>query len=277
MPVTIENIGLFVNTKLAKVPKSWADLEARALKFKKNGGGRLALDVQQGSGYDAYHMYPLFSGLCGYIFGRTKGGSLNPSKIGVANPTFLKNAPMIDRWNKRGLINSKVDGATATQSFLSGKAAYWITGPWNIDTIRKAGIKFKVVQVPRIKCRSVPFLGVNGFFVTKFAATHGVSSAAKDFVGSYMAKAGPQLALANANKRYPANTAAGKRITDTALRAIGRAGTGGVAMPNIPQMNSVWSDLGAAWFKSTSGSGATKARVAFTTAARNIRNKINSG
>ena len=45
-------------------------------------------------------------------------------------------------------------------------------------------------------------------------------------------------------------------------------------MPNIPQMASVWSDLGAAWVKSTRGSGATRARVAFTTAARNIANKI---
>ncbi len=45
-------------------------------------------------------------------------------------------------------------------------------------------------------------------------------------------------------------------------------------MPNIPQMNSVWSDLGAAWVKSTKGAGATKARVAFTAAARSIADKI---
>ena len=30
-------------------------------------------------------------------------------------------------------------------------------------------------------------------------------------------------------------------------------------MPNIPQMASVWADLGAAWVKSTKGSGATPA------------------
>ena len=28
-------------------------------------------------------------------------------------------------------------------------------------------------------------------------------------------------------------------------------------MPNIPQMDSVWGDLGDAWVKSTKGSGAT--------------------
>jgi arabinogalactan oligomer/maltooligosaccharide transport system substrate-binding protein len=277
MPVTLENVGLFVNTKVAKVPKNFKDLERQALKFQRKGGGRIGLAVQQGSGGDPYHMYPFFSGLCGYIFGRTSGGSLNPNNLGVANKAFLKNAPLIDKWNKEKLINSKIDGGAAQAAFTSGKAAFWITGPWNIDTVRKAKISFKIVQVPRIKCRSVPFLGVNGFMVTRFASVHGVASAAKDLVGNYMAGTGAQLNLANANGRYPANKNAGKRVTDSALKAIGRAGAGGVAMPNIPQMNSVWTDLGSAWVKSTKGAGATKARAAFTTAARNIRAKINSG
>ena len=58
--------------------------------------------MQQGQG-DAYHMYPFFSGLGGYIFGTNKAGNLDPSDIGVANPKFLKNAPLIDKWNKEGL------------------------------------------------------------------------------------------------------------------------------------------------------------------------------
>jgi maltose-binding protein MalE len=278
MPTTLENVGLFVNTKLAKVPTSWADLEKRALAFKKKGGGRVALDVQQGSGFDAYHMYPLFSGLCGYVFGRNKAGNLNAKDLGIANAKFLKNAPLIDKWNKEGLINAKIDGSTATQLFTSGKAAYWITGPWNIDTVRKAGItSFKIVPVPKIVCNSVPFLGVNGFMVTKFANTHGVATAAKDLVGSYMAGSGSQVDLATANGRSPANTVALKKVTDPALRQIGAAGAGGVPIPNIPQMASVWTDLGQAWFKATHGSGSTKAKAAFQTAQRNIRTKIDSG
>ena len=120
----------------------------------------------------------------------------------------------------------------------------------------------------------MPFLGVQGFLVTKFAAEHGVASAAKDLVGSYMMGASPQRALAAANGRYPANSRAGRSVTDRVLQQFGRAGIGGVPMPNIPQMASVWSELGGAWVKSTRGRGATRARVAFSTAARNIANKI---
>ena len=54
-------------------------------------------------------MYPFFSGLGGYVFGTNKAGNLDPSDIGVANPKFLKNAPLIDKWNKEGLIRSQVN------------------------------------------------------------------------------------------------------------------------------------------------------------------------
>src|SRR6186997_1110417 len=56
-PVALENIGLVTNTKLAKVPKSFADLERQALAAKRKTKSQVGLAVQQGQG-DAYHMYP---------------------------------------------------------------------------------------------------------------------------------------------------------------------------------------------------------------------------
>jgi maltose-binding protein MalE len=273
-PVALENIGLVVNTKLAHVPKNFADLESQALKFKKKASGNLAIAVQQGASGDAYHMYPFFSGLGGYVFGRNSAGNLDPSNIGVANKVFLKNASMIDKWNKEGLINSKVTQDDAKNAFLKQKAAFWITGPWNSDSLKQSGLSFKIVQLPKIKFRSSPFLGVQGFMVTKFSTQHGVESLAKDLVGTYFMGASAQQALAAANGRFPANKAAGKRVTDAVLKQFGAASVGGVPMPNIPQMDAVWSELGGAWAKSTKGAGATKARIAFSTASRNIANKI---
>jgi maltose-binding protein MalE len=191
-----------------------------------------------------------------------------------ANKTFLKNAGLIDKWNREGLINSKVNYDVAKNAFLKGNAAFWLTGPWEADTLRSSGLSFRVVQVPKIKFRSVPFLGVQGMMVTKYATDHNVESLAKDFVSNYMMSSKAQLELANANGRQPANTAAAKKYSDPILSQFGKAGVGGVPMPNIPQMGSVWAELGGAWVKATQGAGATKARIAFTTAARNIANKI---
>jgi arabinogalactan oligomer/maltooligosaccharide transport system substrate-binding protein len=274
VPTQIENIGLVVNTGLVKVPKTWAQLEASALAFKKKKAGNLAIAVQQGTNGDAYHMYPFFSGLGGYIFGTNRAGNLDPSDIGVANKQFLINAPLIDRWNKEGLINSKVDSSTAQDAFLKGQAAFWITGPWNSDTLKKSGLKFQIIQVPKIRSASVPFLGVQGFLVTKYADTHGVGSLAQDFVANYISTADAQAQLANTSGRWPANIQAGAKFSDPVLAQFGKAGKGGVPMPNIPQMNSVWNDLGQAWVRSTKGAGAAKARASFTAASRAIADKI---
>jgi arabinogalactan oligomer/maltooligosaccharide transport system substrate-binding protein len=272
VPAAVENIGLVVNTKLAKVPTSFSQLETEALAVKKSKHQTFGIAVQQGSGGDAYHMYPFFSGLGGYIFGTNKAGNLDPSDIGVANPTFLKNAHLIDKWNKEGLISSKVDGSAAQNAFLKGQSAFWITGPWNSDTLKKSGLSFKIIQVPAIAKPSVPFLGVQGFMVTKFAAVHGVDAAAKDLVTSFMASAGPQTTLAAANGRPPANIKA--KSSDPVLAQFSNASKGGVPMPNIPQMSSVWGDLGQAWVRSTKGAGAMTAAKSFKAAARSIAAKI---
>ena len=272
LPVQVENIGLLVNTKLAKVPTTFAQLEQTALQFKKKNHLAFGLCVQQGSGGDAYHMYPFFSGLGGFVFGTNSAGNLDPSNIGVANPTVLKNAGLIDKWNKEGLINSKADYSTCDTAFTTSKTPFWITGPWAVADIQKAGVSFKVIQVPAITKASVPFLGVNGMMVTKFATTHNVDAAAKDLVVNFFSTPSAQTQLAAAGGRAPANIKA--KATNSILAQFGKAGQGGVPMPNIPQMSSVWSDLGQAWVRSTKGSGAMPAARSFKGAARSIAAKI---
>src|SRR5947208_583138 len=226
-PYALENVGRGVNTRLVKVPKTFAQFEKEALAFKRKAADNLAIAVPQGSGGDAYHMYPFFSGLGGYVFGHAKHGALQANNIGVANKTFLKNAPLIDKWNKEGLINSKVDYGTAKNAWLKQKAAFWITGPWEGDSLKASGNPFRTVQLPKIKYRSVPFLGVQGTMVTKFAQAHGVESLAKDLVANEMMKASFQLDLEQANLRFPANRVAGKRVNDPILKQFGAAGIGG--------------------------------------------------
>jgi arabinogalactan oligomer/maltooligosaccharide transport system substrate-binding protein len=272
IPTQIENIGLIVDTKLAPVPTTFAQLEKSALAAKKKHHLAFGICVQQGSGGDAYHMYPFFSGLGGYVFGTNKAGNLNPKDIGVANPTFLKHASLIDKWNKEGLINSKTDYSTCDNAFTKKLTPFWITGPWAVSDIQKAGITFKVVQVPAIAKPSVPFLGVNGLMVTKYAAAHNVDAAAKDLVVNYFSSPSAQTQLAAAGGRSPANLKA--RSVDRVLAQFRAASKGGVPMPNIPQMSSVWSDLGQAWVRSTKGAGAMAAARSFKGAARAIAYKI---
>lgn len=277
-PYAFENVALVVNTGLVKLPSTFAQLEREALAFRRRKAGNLAIAIPQATPNDAaYYTYPFFSGLGGYIFGKNKVALLDPSDIGVANRTLLANSSLIDKWNRERLIESKVDYATAKNAFLNKQAAFWITGPWESDTLKASGLKFKIIQVPKIKLASVPFLAVHGLMVTKYAATHGNDTLARDFVANYMMTPAAQLDLAKVNARMPANTRAartfGVAIQSSVQSRFGKAGLGGVPIPNLPQMSSVWTDLGLAWIKSTQGVGATRARVAFKAAAHNIAEK----
>ncbi|MFM2095653.1 MAG: hypothetical protein RIS70_2777 [Planctomycetota bacterium] len=270
-PVALENVGLVVNTAVAKVPTSFADMYDQAIKFQKKATGNFGLVIPGG---DAYHYYPLFSGLCGYVFGKDAKGNLDPSDVGVASKALIANSAQVDNWNVSGFLSSKVDYGIAKTAFLAGKAAFWVTGPWEKDTLDKSGLKVKIVQMPKNKCDSVPFLGVQGFMVTKFAKTHGVESQARDLVGSYMMSESAQTQLSSENGRAPANTDAAAKIDDALLKQFAAAGKGGVPMPNIPEMSSVWGDLANAWSTTLKGGDSKNAKDAFRTAAQNIKAKI---
>lgn len=286
VPVAIENIAMITNADLvpaAKQPKTFAELETLALALKKSGKATVPLAVQQGAGGDAYHMYPLFTGLGGYIFGKTANGSYNTKDIGVYSKAFQQNAALINKWNKEGLISSKVDNDIAKATFLAGKSPFYITGPWNLSDIKdatKSKVKrYRITPVPPIVAgqKPVPFIGAQGVMLTSFAKGHGVESAARSLVTEYMATEKAQYNLSAVNDRYPANKLAAARVTNAQLKAFGQAGIGGTPIPNIPQMNSVWGPLGSAWAASTSGSGAIPAQKSFAQAAAAIKKALAAG
>jgi len=276
LPLQTENIALFRNTSLVKkAPKTFAELEATALALKKKNASNknfVPFAVQQGTNGDAYHMFPLFTGLGGYLFGGTPG-KWNPYDVGVDNKKFLKNAPLIDKWYKEGLIKASVDSATAKNAFTSGNSPYYITGPWFLADIRKSGVHYAISAVPQIVkgINPVPFSGVQGAMLTTWADKHGVSLSAKDFL-NYLSTASVQLELADSLLRAPANIKALAKYSDKDMAAFGVAGANAIPMPAIPAMNAVWVAVGNAWIKATSGQG--KAVADFKSAAKTMRDSI---
>lgn len=276
-PVAIENIALITNASLiTKQPATFADLSKQALALKAAGKVTIPLAVQQGANGDAYHMYPFFTGLGGYIFATTAKGAYQVSNVGIDNKVFRANSKLIDTWNSTGLINSKVDGDIAKNAFMTGQSPFWVTGPWNISELAKATFKYRITAVPPIidGLSPVPFIGSQGVMLTKFAAEHGVESAARSLVTEYMASEKAQFNLSAKNDRYPANLKAAARVTNPQLKAFGVAGKGGVPIPNIAQMNSVWGPLGGAWVNSTKGEGATPAAQAFAQASAAVKQSV---
>ena len=272
IPVQFENVALITNAGLVKEPpKNFNKLMKVAEALKAAGSAEVGIAVGQGStgGYD---MYPLFSGLGGYLFGTDALGNFDPSDVGVANPAFLANASRIDRWNRTGLVNSAYTRETAKAAFLAGRAPFWITGPWDLATIKKLTFRYRISSVPEIikGTPTAPIIGAKGFMVTIHAKAHGVKPLASKFVTEGLTAKKVQAAFGQASQRLPALIAAAETFPDPQLKAFGLAGASGVPWPNIPQTRSGWLPMGTAWANATKGVAAIPAAAAFSQAQAEI-------
>lgn len=276
VPLATENIALFTNTKMVpKAPKTWAELEKIALDLaKKNKSNKnfVPFAVQQGTGGDAYHMFPFLTGLGGYVFGGTPG-KWNKYDIGLDNKTFLKNLSLVDKWYSSGLIKASVTGDIAKAAFTSGNAPFYVTGPWFLDDIRKSGVPYRISAIPQIipGYSPVPYSGVQAALLTTFATKHNVALETKAALQD-MASASSQLILSGVALKAPANLKAQTKFNDKDIAAFGIAGKGSIPMPAIAENNVMWGAVGSAWVKATSG--ASKAAAAFKAAAASMRDQI---
>ena len=104
--------------------------EAARSRRRRRRSPRSALAVQQGQGRRVPHV-PVLLRARRLRLRDEQGREPRPSDIGVANPEFLKNASLIDKWNKRRpdpLAGQRLDREGRCSS--RARLAYWITGPW---------------------------------------------------------------------------------------------------------------------------------------------------
>ena len=277
IPVQVSNLALISNVTLVpNPPATFAELSKTALDLVRAGKAKVPFAVAQGGDSDGYSMYPLFSGLGGYFFGRNADGVFDPTQLGLANPTFLRNSVAIDGWNESGLISAAVTDRKARNSFAKARAPFWLAGPEEIPTLLKLGFVYRITAVPPIVSGITPspLLRLQGFMMTKFAATHGVRDETSKLIRLFLSSAPAQLALAGASGLIPANRTAVSQVAEKRLQAIDLAGADAVPIPNIRQMSSVWAPYGAAWATSTAGSTASLAKPTFRLAQRTVKATI---
>lgn len=272
VPLAVENIALFRNANMVpKAPKTMADIEAACKKFfKTHSKNKFCISVSPG---DSYHMYPFFSGLGGYFFGGTSG-NWNTKDLGMANSKFLKNAPLIDKWYQKKLINSNVTGDTALAAFTGKQAPFMVTGPWNLDKIRLKNINYEISGFPTIVkgIKAVPMYGVQGAMMTKWAGPNKHNNKFKvNTVLSNLTTKATQLSFARATIRTPANKQARAAFNDPDSSAFYAAGIGAITMPQILEMGAVWTPVANAWSQvKTKKPAATRFKTAKSTISRAI-------
>ncbi len=257
LPYSIENIAMVRNTALAPTAaKTFDDVIASGKAAVASGAAKypflLGLDPKQG---DPYHLYPLQTSFGSSVFAQKSDGSYDGSKLTLGDPAGVKFATALKTWGAEGILNPNITADIAATSFAKGESPYFISGPWNIGAIKKAGVKYAIDPLPTAGPDAAkPFLGVNAFFLSAKSKN---KVAATKFLVNYLGTDAVQKKLYEVGDRAPALTSAFNTIaaTNSDVQAFGKVGLNGVPMPSIPQMASVWADWGSAELALIKGEG----------------------
>lgn len=274
VPYSIENVALLRNADL--VPDAVETFDEVIANGEAFAGGAadkypflVGLSPDQG---DPYHLYPLQTSFGAPVFGLADNGSYDPTNLTLGNEGGLAFAAKLKEWGAQGILNANIDGDKAKEFFLAGQSPYWITGPWNVPDIKASGMNYAIDPLPSAGGEPAqPFIGVNGFFLSSKSTN---ALAATQFIVNYLSTEAVQTALYEIGGRPPALTAAyeAAAASDPDVAALGAIGQGGVPMPAIPEMGSVWADWGSAELALIKGEG--DPTEVWTTAVANIQAKI---
>lgn len=143
---------------------------------------------------------------------------------------FVEYMPVDGEWN------------TVTTLFLEGKAASIVNGPWFVASVRDAGIDLGVAPLPVVSETGkalTPYSGVQGLMVS---STCKDKEAAKKVLELVSQKdLGESLALKNG--AAPAHKAAYDNPDiqkDEIIMTLKQCAENAVPMPNVPQMDVMW-------------------------------------
>lgn len=236
IPMFAEAVALVYNKKLvSSAPTTWASFLKTAQANTGNGKFGFLADLA-----NAYMNYGVISAYGGYVF-KNSAGTLNVKDVGLANAGAGKASAFLnDLRYKYNLVPEGVDGSAAKSAFTDGRLAMFLTGPWDMGDIKKAGIDYGIVNFPTPPGASgkwSPFVGVQGTMLSAYSKNKAAAAA----LAKAMSSADAQVAFNKAGGRIPVSLAARTKLkADPVVVGFGRAISAGTPMPNVPQMGAVW-------------------------------------
>ena len=235
LPVYFETLVFIYNKDLweGDIPTTTEDLYDYMAAHTDTAAGTYAVVNQH---TNAYNVSPFINGFGGYVISEDGMPGLNdPKTIEAAE------------YNKKfAALESDGDYNTVTTLFNEGKAAAIIGGPWLTSGIEAAGIDYGIVSLADIKLPNgngmAPFSGIQGAGVLKIALPDKKEAIAKVLT----AMASPEVGVALATKSgcAPANSKSYEDeqvAANEMIAAIQKTASTARPMPNIPEMNVMWS------------------------------------
>ena len=250
VPFALENIALYRNTDLAPTaPATWEDLQATATQLQSEGKVTelLALPIGTDGGPAPYHVQPIFTSGGGVLFAQNADGSYDTKKMEMGSQGSIDAMTKIGQMGAAGLLKTSIGADNVATLFTDQKAAYMVSGPWNLPAVVKSGVKYEVSDLPKFAdgTDAQPFIGAQNLYV---AAKGKNKALAQEYATNFFIQPEVAKALYDVQPRPPALQSVFDEVaaSNKDIKAFGEAGVNGQPLPSIPQMASIFDPWGKA-------------------------------
>lgn len=261
-PFVIETLVMFYNKDLIEtVPETFASLESLAK------DERFAFENEKGknTGFLAnwvapYHYMGLIRGYGGYVFGED---GKDTTDIGLNTPEAIEAIEYASKWYQDVWPKGALDATSAenfmNDQFTSKKTAAVINGPWGAANYKDAGINYGVATIPTLPNGEdyQPFAGGTGWTISTYSKNKQLAQKWLDFVNNTE----NTQTLYEMTAEIPANQLTRKTISvgdDELTNAVIEQYGSSVPMPNVPEMEEVWTGTESMIFDAASGNKTPK-------------------
>jgi arabinogalactan oligomer/maltooligosaccharide transport system substrate-binding protein len=237
LPIYYETLLFMYNKDLmseADVPATTEELYSY---MKEHTDGERYGFVEQHS--TPYYSVPWLHGFGAYIINEA-------GEIGLQTPEAIQALTYHKKFVD--LMPGESDYNTINILFFEGKADSIIGGPWLVPSIRTRGINLGFAPMPTVDDTGLPlspYSGTQGLHVLKVAAE--TKAAAITKVLNQLTGTGIGIAMANASGCAPANSLCYEDDSvkqDEMVMMMKATAENAVPMPNIPEMDVMWTVTG---------------------------------
>ncbi|AEF40125.1 sugar ABC transporter substrate-binding protein [Hoyosella subflava] len=244
VPFAVENVAVLRNNELTThTPETFDDLIADGQALVEAGQADFPISIPQDPSLgDPYHLYPLQTSFGAPVFGMDDDGSYT-TELAMGGESGEAFAEYLAGLGAAGVLKTSLTPDIGKDAFVSGRAPYIISGPWNLNDFEAADMDLTLMPVPTAGGQTAqPFVGVQAVFMN---ANSGNALPANDFLVNYLTRLDTQLAIFESVGRPPALNDAIDAIADRPLlSAYAELAEAGAPMPAIPEMRSVWTFWG---------------------------------
>lgn len=232
-PIAQETITMFYNKDLVDtLPKTIEEV--------------VEIGNEKGFVFDIANFYASYGFIAangGYVY-KNNNGTLDPTDIGLNNEGAIKGYQFLqDLVVKDKLISIDMTGDIASSLFKEGKAAFYISGPWDVQTFKEAGMNFSVAPIPTLNGNNIPtFLGVQTSFVSSKSKNQELAWELNKYLSENVSDI-----LLNTGNRIPVLKSvleSDEFTKNEELKQFSEQAKFATPMPNIPEVQAMWIPAG---------------------------------